>query len=173
MNWGLFALAVSAVLAASWIYLLTKRNWRWPGLVTSVGCLLVATFNSAAPFRGLIDPNYVGYGFGLLRADKGIEVTLLAGPLLLFGTLAALLAVSKTSGAALWLVAAFCATLLIILGIPAVDGILTDPEANAIQFGEFLTIPGLLATTIYMLLLVVPFVVGLVWAPRAATRSAD
>jgi len=173
MNWALFALAVSAALVATWIYLTTKRNWSWPGLVASIGCLLVAAFNSAAPFRGLIDPNYVGYGFGLLHAEKGITVTLLAGPLLLFGALSALLAVSKKSGSALWLVATFCAALLVILGIPAVQGMLTSPEANAIQFGEFLTIPGLLATAIYMLLLVVPFLIGLLWAPRAAMRSDD
>lgn len=35
--------------------------------------------NSAAPIRGFVDPNYVGYGFGLLRADKGLVVTLMAG----------------------------------------------------------------------------------------------
>ena len=171
MNWGLFALAISAVLVAAWIYLLTKRQWSWPGLIASVGCLLVAAFNSAAPFRGLIDPNYIGYGFGLLHAEKGIAVSFLAGPLLLFGALSALLAVSKRTGSALWLVAAFCAMLLIILGIPAVQGMLTDPDANAIQFGEYLTIPGLLATAIYLLLLVVPFIVGLFWASRAALRA--
>lgn len=173
MNWGLFALAISTVLVAAWVYFLAKRNWSWPGLVASIGCLLVAAFNSAAPFRGLIDPDYVGYRFGLLHAEKGIEVTLLAGPLLLFGALSALLAVSKKAGSALWLVAAFCTALLVILGGPAVQGMLTDPEANAIQFGEYLTVPGLLATAIYMLVLVVPFFVGLLWAPRAAVRSDD
>jgi hypothetical protein len=41
------------------------------------------------------------------------------------------------------------------------------------MFGEYLTVPGLLATAIYLLLLVVPFFVGLLWAPHAAMRSDD
>jgi hypothetical protein len=172
MNWGLFALSVSALLVVPWIYLLTRREWSWPGLIVSVGSLLVAVFNSAAPFRGAIDPDYVGFGFGLLQADKGIAVSLLAGPLLLFGAISAFLAVSRTHGAALWLVAAFSAALLIILGVPIMQGMFADPEANAIQFGEYLTIPGLFASAIYLLLLV-PFIVGLLWAPRAAMRPAN
>lgn len=173
MNWGFFALAVSAALVAIWVFLLARRQWSWPGLVASIGCLLVAAFNSAAPFRGAIDPNYVGFGFGLLQADKGIAVTLLAGPLLLFGAISAFLAVSRTQGPALWLVAVFSAALLAILGVPAAQGMFSDPEANSIQFGEYLTIPGMLAAAIYLLLLVVPFIVGVIWGPRAAMRPAD
>jgi hypothetical protein len=171
MNWGLFALCVSALLVAAWIWLVARRRWAWPGLIASIGCLLVASFNSAAPFRGAIDPDYVGFGFGLLQADKGIGVTLLAGPLLVFGAASALIAVSREEGPALWLVAAFSAALLVILGVPTLETVLADPAGNKIQFGEYLTIPGLAATAINLLLLVVPFVVGLVWAPRAAMRG--
>lgn len=171
MNWGLFALCVSALLVAAWIWLVAKRNWAWPGLVASVGCLLVACFNSAAPFRGAIDPDYVGFGFGLLHADKGLAVTLLSGPLLLIGAASAFVAVSRREGPALWLVAAFSAAMLVISGIPTIATLLTNPDENKIQFGEYLTIPGVIATLIGVALFVIPFAVGLVWAPRAAMRG--
>lgn len=172
MNWALFAGGVTVVLTLIWLWLVTRSNWAWPGLVASVGCLLTAALNSAAPIRGLVDPNYAGYGFGLLHADKGISVTILAGTVFLAASAAALSAVSRREGAALWLVAAVCAAMLAILAVPTIGDALADPAANAIQFGEYLTIPGLLPTAIILLLLTVPFVIGLVWAPRAALRAA-
>jgi len=53
-----------------------------------------------------------------------------------------------------------------------VEGVLHDPTGNAIQFGEYLTIPGLAASALLGALLVVPFVLGVPWAtrrPRAGT----
>lgn len=140
-----------------------------PGLVASFGCLLTAAFNSVAPVRGLVDPNYVGYGFGLLQADKGIAVSLLAGVVFVAGAASALIAASKSSGRELWVVAVTCAAFLVINGLPTLGTALTDPGANVIQLGEYLIIPGLLATPILILLLVVPFAVGVVWAPRAGS----
>ena len=170
MNWALFASAVSAILAAAWLWLVTRRRWAWPGLVASIGCLIAASLNSAAPVRGLIDPDYVGYSFGLLQSAKGTGVTLTAGPVFLASAASALIGVSRRSGQALWLVAAVCAALLVILGVPTVRDAIADPSANAIQFGEYLTIPGLVGTGFLLLLLAVPFAVGLMWAPGAAGR---
>ena len=63
MNWAVFALCVSAVLVAIWLWLVFRRNWSLPGLYASLGCLIAACFNAAAPVRGVLDPNYVGYQF--------------------------------------------------------------------------------------------------------------
>ena len=168
MNWALFATGVTAVLAAAWLWLAVKRRWAWPGLVASIGCLIAASLNSAAPVRGLIDPDYVGYSFGLLQSAKGIGVTLTGGPIFLASAAAALIGVSRRSGPALWLVAAVCAALLAILGVPTIRDAFADPTANTIQFGEYLTVPGLVGTGFLLLLLAVPFAIGLLWAPGAA-----
>lgn len=171
MNWGLFALAVSAVITLLWLWQVRKGQWAWPGLVASFACLVAAGFNSAAPLRGAIDPEYAGFGFGLLSADRGLPVTLMAGAIFVAGTASALIAASRRSGPALWFVAATCAALTVIVGIPSAIAAVRDPAGNTIQFGEYLTIPGLIGTAILLLVFAVPFVIGAIWAARAAMRT--
>lgn len=168
VNWGLFLFGVSAVLVALWVWRLSKRRWSWPGLIASVGCLFAAGLNGAAPFRGFVDPNYVGYSFGLVHADKGIAVTILAGTVFLASAVSALIAVSVKSGSSLWFVGTVCAALLVILGLPSLEDAVRSPSPNPIQFGEYLTIPGVLATVLIIVVLAVPFAVGAIWAPIAA-----
>ncbi|MDG2522670.1 hypothetical protein P7B02_14115 [Caulobacter segnis] len=170
MNWGLFALAVSAALFAGWLVLAFRRRWSPVGLIASFACLLAAALNSAAPFRGAVDPAYMGYVFGYLTAEKGLAVTLLAGPVLLGGVAAAYIAVTRRSGPLLWVVSAVCGALAIILGGPWLRTAITDPASNSIQFGEYLTVPGLLSTALLFVLLILPFVTGAIWAARGAVQ---
>ena len=172
MNWALFGLCVTAALALVWVWLLTRRRWAWPGLFASLGCLLCAGINSAAPFRGAIDPDYIGYAFGLVGAERGLSVTFVAGAIFLASALSALLAVARREGPALWFVAATCAALTVIIGVPTAMTAIRDPTGNVIQFGEYLTVPGLVGTLVLLLLLAVPLVVGAIWATHAALRSA-
>jgi hypothetical protein len=65
-------------------------------------------------------------------------------------------------------VAVACSAFAIIQGLPWLEGVVHDPAENAIQFGEYLTIPGLAASALLGALLVVPFVVGAPWAARRA-----
>lgn len=173
MNWAVFGLSVSAILIAAWLWQVFRRNWTWPGLYASVGCLIAACFNAAAPVRGLVDPDYVGFRFGLVAADKGIAVTLMAGAIFLFGAASALLAASRAAGRSLWAVAAYCAVMFVIVGVPTLEQAVQDPAGNAIQFGEYLTIPGMVGTAILILLLTIPYAVGAVWASSAAMAGRD
>jgi hypothetical protein len=168
MNWLYFALAVFALAMVAWLAPLRRGNWVWPGLVAGLGCLVTAGLNSAAPVRGLLDPNYAGYSFGLAHAGKGLEVTLVAGAIWLACIASALIAASRTRGGALWLVSATCAALLVIIGWPTLSGALRDPASNSIELGEYLRIPGLLGSAILLALVVAPFAIGLVWSARAA-----
>ena len=95
----------------------------------------------------------------------------MAGPILLAGTASSLIAASRRTGPALWIVAATCAALTVIIGIPTLLGALRDPAGNSIQFGEYLTIPGLIGTLILLLVMTVPFAIGAVWAARAAMKA--
>lgn len=171
MNWALFGLSVSAVLVGIWLWLVAKRKWTWAGLYASFGCLIAACFNAAAPVRGIIDPNYVGFHFGMVGSEKGVGVTLVAGTLFLANAVSAMLAASRSAGRELWLVAATCAAMFVIIGVPTLQQAVQDPAANSIEFGEYLTIPGLLATLIALLLLTLPFVAGAIWAAKAASRN--
>ena len=171
MNWVAFAAGIAGLVLVAWVIVLRRGNWAWPGLVAGLGCVVVAALNSAAPVRGLLDPDYAGYTFGLAHSDKGVGVTLVAGSIWLACVASALIAASRTRGAALWLVAATCAALLAIIGWPTVTAALTDPAANSIELGEYLKVPGLVGTVVLLALVVAPFAVGLVWAARAAPRD--
>lgn len=172
MNWAVFALAVTALLAIAWAMLLRKRRWSWPGLIASIGCLVTAGLNSAAPFRGVLDPDYVGYSFGLASARPGFAVTLVAGAIFLASAASALIAVGRSAGRLLWFVGATCAALCVVIGLPTLLQAIRDPAGNAIELGEYLAIPGWAGSLILILLVAVPFVVGLVWAVRAARMPA-
>jgi hypothetical protein len=168
MNWALFALVVTGIMIAGWMFVLIKSRRSLMSIYVSLGFLVLAGMNSAAPIRGFVDPNYVGYGFGLLRADKGLVVTLMAGSVFVLSAICAFVAARNRAGRAMWLVAATCAAFTIIQGWPWLEGVLTDPSANAIQFGEYLTIPGLVASALLAVLLVLPFFLGAPWASRRA-----
>jgi hypothetical protein len=91
MNWALFALSIAGVMTAIWILVLAKSRRSLMSIYVSFAFLLLAAMNSAAPIRGYVDPNYVGYGFGLLHATKGLSVTLMAGGVFFdFGSLCVL-----------------------------------------------------------------------------------
>jgi hypothetical protein len=173
MNWLTFALAVSALLVGLWLRQVWLRNWSGPGPYASVGCLIAACLNAAAPVRGSLDPDYVGYRFGLAAADKGQTVTLIAGSIFLFTATSALLAASRAAGRELWLVALTCATMFVIIGVPTLQQTVVDPAGNAIQLGEYLTVPGMVGTAILVLLLTIPYAVGAVWASSAAMAGRD
>lgn len=98
MNWALFALVVTGIMTAAWLFVLVKSPQSFMSIYVSLGFLVLAGMNSAAPVRGFVDPNYVGYGFGLLRADKGLVVTLVAGSVFLVSAVCAFIAARNRAG---------------------------------------------------------------------------
>lgn len=170
MNWAIFGLSVSGVMLLAWIVLAFSRRWSLVGLIVSLACLVMAGLNSAAPVRGFVDPDYPGFTMGLLTAKPSIEVTLIAGAIFLSAIAASFIAILTRSGPPLMFVAGFCAAMLLFIGWPWLQGAITDLDRNAIQFGEYLTIPGWLGTILLFVLLVLPYLVGLIWSTRAAAR---
>ncbi len=173
MNWAIFALSVTAVLIVTWLFVLAKSPRSFASVYVSFGFLLLAGMNSAAPIRGYVDPDYIGYGFGLLRAEKGLPVTLLAGGIFLASASCTFLAARNRRDPSMWAVAAVALVFTVIHGWPWLQNAVTDPSSNIIQFGEYLTIPGAVGTALSGVLLVLPFLLGVPWAARCAlaTRS--
>lgn len=165
MNWLYFALTVSALLAGAWIVSAVRARAAWPAWVGGIGFLVVASMNSAALVRGLVDPDYVGFRFGFLQADRGIRVTLLAGALLLTAAIGAFSALRRERWA-MRLTAAAAAVHLVDLGVPWAIAAATDPAGNSIQLGEYVTVPGAVGTALLFVLTVLPFVIVLAWSAR-------
>jgi len=171
INWAYEALAVSAVLLVVWLAVAFKAKAGAPAAFVGFVHLLVAGLHSAAPIRGYVDPDYTGYGFGLLAADKGLAVTVTAGAVGLVATLGAFLSLSKAR-LAMAFVTLSSAALAAVIGAPMVEGLLSNPMGGKVQMGEYLTIPGLAATVLLLMVLVLPFVIGVIWAGGRVLRRS-
>jgi hypothetical protein len=114
MNWALFALSIAGVMTAIWILVLVKSRRSFMSIYFSFAFLLLAAMNSGAPIRGYFDPNYVGYGFGLLHATRGLSVTLIAGGVILISAVSAFFAARNRHGPAMWIVAVACSAFTVI-----------------------------------------------------------
>jgi hypothetical protein len=169
--WPYVAYAVGGAAALPFLYFLIKRRWSRIALVAAIPNLVIATMNGAAPIRGLVDPNYVGFGFGLLSADKGLAVTIAAGSLVLASALAAALAIRNRPGPSMLVVAAVSAFHLVNIGFPLLDAVLSDPSQMTIQFGEYLTVPHTVAIPAIIALLILPFLLALPWALQRAFET--
>jgi len=126
----------------------------------------VVWINAAAPFRGVLDPEYAGYAFGFLRARPGLDVTLLAGSVLGSALAAALIAVRNAPGRGM----VFVTGTSVIFGwnflFSMLADLVHDPSRVAIQLGEFLTIPPLVTGPLLLLFFVGPFAYGARWSWR-------
>lgn len=169
--WPFVAFAVGAVATLPFLYFLFRRQWTWVALVAAVANLVIVLMNGAAPIRGALDPNYVGYGFGFVTADKGFGVTIAAGALILASAVAAWLAVRNRAGLSMLVVAAVCLFHVVNIGFPFADAIRSDPTQMRIQFGEYLTIPYAVAIPAIAALLILPFLLAVPWALRRAFEA--
>jgi hypothetical protein len=173
MNWGILLLALLGTLLVAWLCVTMRSPRTWLSVYVSFGLVLLAGLNSVAPLRALLDPNYVGYQFGLLHAHRGFAVTAISGTVFLLAAVVAFVAARNRVGAGMWLVAASCMIFAAINGIPWAKELATDPAKNQIQFGEYLTIPGLVASGIQALLFILPCALGVPWAVRRATAHHE
>lgn len=163
INWALVALAVSAVLLIVWLAVAFKAKAGAPAAFVGFVHLLVAGIHSAAPVRGYLDPAYEGYGFGLLTAAPGLAVAVTAGAVWVVAALAAFLALSKAR-LAMAFVALSSLAFAVVIGVPLALEALHNARASRVQLGEYLTIPGAAAISLLLVILVLPFVIGFVWA---------
>ena len=165
INWAVVALGVSAVLLLVWMLVAWRAKAGAPAAFVSLAHLLVAGLHSAAPVRGYLDPGYVGYGFGLLTAGSGLAVTITAGAVWLVAVLGAFLSLARAK-AAMAFVALSSLAFAVIIGAPLARDMLTTPDDSKLQLGQYLTIPGMAAISLLLVLLVLPFLIGFVWAGR-------
>lgn len=169
--WPYVAFAMGAAAIVPFVCFALARRWSWIALIVGVANLVVVTLSGAAPIRGYVDPNYIGYGYGFLHADKGLEVTLIAGSVVFFSAISAWIAIRNRPGPLMLIVAATSAFHLVNAGFPLLDGLLADPESVNIQLGEYLTIPHTIAIPAIVALMVLPFLLGLPWAIQRALET--
>lgn len=170
-NWLHLGYAIWIALWAAFLMSAFKRKWTAFALLIGVGNMLIAMLHSVAPFRGALDPNYVGYNFLVLHAPRGLIVTAVAGTILVLSFTAALVAINDLRGTAMRFLSVWSGFLTALFGIPLLIGVVTDPTSFSIDLGEYASIPWYLAHPLLFGLVVLPFAFAVPWAHRRATRN--
>jgi len=172
INWLYVGLLAFIVYVGIFTYFVLKRRWTWVGLGIGLGNLLVVLLNLVAPFRGVLDPDYLGFNLGLIHVAPGILVTVVSGSIVIGCLASACFAVLNLRGRTMVIVAFIDLVLLILVGLPVlVDG-LANPAESKIQLGEYLVIPGMVSVIISGLLFTLPLLAGVVWSAKRMRNSA-
>jgi len=161
--WFKIAIPLNILYWAVFFYLLSRRRWSWSALAVGIFHMLFAGVCSVAPIRSLIDPDYIGFGVGMIQFE-GRAVALPAALILGWALFSAWSAVGKGSGRLMTLIAVGDILLSLSLGA----SILQDSAAWKLQFGEHLTIDGYAGATVLLLLFTLPLVLSALWAVRRA-----
>lgn len=169
VNWSYVGFTVMGVCALVFVAFALKRQWTIAALLVALLQMPIALVNSAAPFRGALDPTYPGYIQGLVHADKGIEVALFAGAMLLGGLACACIALLNRAGPRNYFIVGFDALLLLTLAPASLSGVAERGlQGSRVEFGHYLQFGGLAAFLFEFGLLLAPPAIGLLWAWRRA-----
>ena len=161
--WFKIAIPLNILYWAVFFYLLSRRRWSWSALAVGLFHMLFAGVCSVAPIRSLIDPNYIGFGVGVIQF-AGSSAALPAALILSWALFAAWSAVGKGSGRLMTLIAVGDILLSLSLGA----SILQDTAGWKLQFGEHLTIDGYAGAAVLLLLFTLPLVLSALWAVKRA-----
>ena len=174
VDWSLVGLVVMGATALGFAACAWRRQWSLAALVVGLIHLPVAFVNAAAPFRGALDPDYVGYSLGLVTAAPGIEVAIFASAALLGAIACACIAVLNRPGARNYVIVAYDATLLLLLAPKMLSGVASRGlDSFRVEFGEYLQLSGASALGFEASVLLLPPIAGLVWGLGRASAAED
>ena len=158
--WFQIALLLNVVYWVIFFYLLSRRRRDIPALAVGVFHMLFASVVSVAPIRSLIDPDYAGYGLGVLHFEKR-AVALPAALILGWALAAAWVAVGKSRGR--WMRLVMLGDLFFASSM-GVSVILDDSRSWKFQLGEHFTATGTAGLLILLGFFTLPFVMSAIWA---------
>ncbi len=164
--WFQIALVLNVVYWAVFFYLLTRRRWSITALAVGIFHMVFAAVVSVAPIRSLLDPDYIGYGLGVLHFEKR-AVALPAALILGWALAAAWIAVGKGRGR--WLRLVMVGDLFFALGM-GVAILLDDSQNWKFQLGEQFTATGVAGLLVLLCFFTLPFVASAIWA-ASRTRT--
>lgn len=169
INWLYVAGAVSAVLLVTWSIATLRARPGVIAIIVSFAHLVAAALNSVAPLRGPLDPDYLGYGFGLITAHSGLSGAAMAAAVFLTALLGAFSALRKSREAML-ITAVTSLIFLVVLGWPWLQDML-DGLHTSIQLGDGVIVPGYLFKGVLAVFMVGPFLLGLIWSTMRARTA--
>ena len=164
--WFQIALVLNVIYWAVFLYLLSRRRWDIPALAVGILHMLFAAVVSVAPIRSLLDPDYPGYGLGVIHLEKR-AVALPAAIILGWALTAAWVAVGKGRGR--WMRLIMIGDFFLALSL-AISIVLDDSQNWKFQLGENFTAEGLTGLIILLGFFTLPFLASAIWA-ASRTRT--
>ena len=168
LGWMWLGLTVFASAVAVTLISARRGSWGAAALLVAILNLLIAGMNSSAPFRGLLDPDYVGYRFGMIVARDPVPVFAMAGAVLIAASVAAIVAASNRFGRLMFIVAIVDGLILANLLGSLMAGLSAGIYDFEIQFGEYLTIPSNVGLFLVISVIAGPLLAATFWALRRA-----
>lgn len=157
MNWLLVALPLAVFYLIWFGYLLFKRNYTNALLFFALAHIPYLLINLVAPFRGIFDPNYVGYSFGWIQLPKGIFVLLVVGGIVISCFVLASKALSNKMNKSLWVYAfLFDLVLCVFAAFPVLLDVMSNISEFTVELGEYLKVSGIWVALLVFLVLVWP-----------------
>ncbi len=170
LTWAHVVLGIFSALLGLWIFAARRSEAGVPGMAVGFAHLVVAGLVSADPFKLSLDPGYARFVFGSLTADHGAIATVTAGAVWIAAVLGAFSALDQARVTAA-ITFATSAMFTLVLGIPLLEDVLTDPHLRAFGQGYLPALWQGLTTIAMAALLGLPFAGGIVWAGgRAFSR---
>lgn len=166
VNWVYVGLTAAAVYATVLGVFMARRQWTAAALGVALANFLYVLLHLVAPFRGVLDPHYVGYRAGVFDVAPGIMVTLVTGTLVAAALAAGCIALLNRPGRPMAFVAGVDSLLLLTIGLPELLDGLRAPGQYRIELGEYLQIPGLIAVALGGVMFCLPLVLSIVWSAR-------
>jgi len=160
--WFKIALVLNLVYWMVFFYLVSRRRWTGVGLAVGIFHMFFASLVSVAPIRSLLDPDYVGYGLGVLHFEKR-AVAFPAAVILSWALASAWLAVGKGRGR--WMKVVMVGDLFMALSM-SVALVLDDSQNWKFQLGENFTASGVAGLLILLCLFTFPFIASAIWAAK-------
>jgi hypothetical protein len=160
--WFQIALVLNVIYWAVFFYLLSRRRWNLSALAVGIFHMLFAGIVSVAPIRSLLDPDYIGYGLGVIHFEKR-AVAIPAALILGWALAAAWVAIGKGKGRWMRLVMVGDLFLALSMGV----SIIFDRSENwKFQLGQSFTATGVAGLLILLCFFTLPFILSAIWAAR-------
>lgn len=170
MTWLHFGFILLGLYIIWFSRVLLKRRFNRTLLLLGLAHFPYLLANLVAPFRGLLDSNYLGYSFGLISLPQGPLVPLVVGSIVISCFL--IMTRAFLNHMAGWWKFTFIVDLLLVVFIaaPVLIDILADPESARLQLGEFMTISGHVVAFLVLAVLSGPTIASCYYAGRKAFR---
>ncbi len=167
VNWLNAGYPIMALAIGVFLFFVVKRTWTIGSLLIGLAHIPLALTNSVAPFRGLLDPDYVGYANGIIRATYPVEIFLFAGFMFVGALICAIMAVQNRPGLRNGFIVMFDFIVLLLFAMPIIARFFAGGFDTArVEFGEYLQFGGVQAFMFEFTVMALPFMFGIVWAWR-------